>query len=316
MNKRQEKKLKKFLTKNKIKVVLVARNDWANLGAQYARSLREIGVDAVMFTRNLHRLNYPDQGRRFKSNSKILPYIKEANIVHLLHSQNPIVDINLKGKKVVVSHTGSRYRNKYKEVNKSFNPIVDLSIVGSSLFGKGAKNEHWIPGGVVDTNRLKPIYKRFSDKIIIGHYPSSPKLKGSVIISNIMKNVKGNYIFKYDPKVIKWENNIKRINECDIYIERFTENTGFGIAALEAAALGKIVITTYAFKQKYEETTGEFGLISVKTQKELKEEIERIINLPDNKILKMKKRTREWVEKYHSHEAVGLRLLKIYRKIL
>ena len=315
MNKRQKIKLEKFLIKNKIKVVLVAKNDWANLGAQYARSLRKIGVDAIMFTGNSHKFKYPNQGIKFRSISKILPYIKEAKIVHLLHSQNIIPIVNLKGKKVVVSHTGSRYRTKYIEVNKIFNTFVDLSIVGGSLYGKGAKNEYWIPGGVVDTQLLKPMYKKSSDKIIIGHYPSSSKMKGSETITNVMKNVKGNYIFKYNPKVISWQNNIKRLNECDIYIESFVENRSFGIAALEAAALGKIVISAYAFKQKYEETTGELGLIPVKNQKELKEEIERIINLPKNKILEMKKRSREWVEKYHSYEAVGLRLLKIYRKI-
>jgi len=316
MNARQKRKSKKYIAKKKLKVVLVAQSDWSNLGGNYAKSLQEIGVDATMFIKSSHRFKYPNQGKIFKNSQSLRPHIKNATIVHMLHSHNPIPDINLKDKKVVVSHTGSKYRNKYKEVNKIFNPIVDMSIVGGDLYGKGAKNENWIPGGIVNTNLLKPVYQRSSNKIVVSHFPSSYKMKGSSNIVKAMKNVKCDFIFNYNPSVISWVKNMNRVRKCDIYIERFKQNSGFGMAALEAAALGKIVITTYAFKEKYEETTGEFGLISVKTIEELTKEVERIINLPYKEILEMKKKTRKWVEKYHSYEAVGMRLFNLYRKIL
>ena len=316
MTQREKQKLKKFIKKNNINVLLVANHDWCALGEHYARSLRSIGVNATMFIRSRHRFNYPDQGTEFETDSQIIPHVKDARIIHFMHSQYSLPNISLVNKKVVVSHTGSAYRNKHARLNNVFNPIVNLSIVGSSLYGKGAKNEHWIPGGVADINLLQPIYERSSDKIIIAHFPSSPGLKGSKIIKSVFKTIRGNYEFNCSFEVINWKDNIERIKKCDVYVERFTQNTGFGISAIEAAALGKIVITTYAFEQKYKETIGEFGLISVKTQQELKEEIERIISLPDDKLLELKKKNREWAVKYHSYEAVGNRLLGLYRTIL
>ena len=297
-------------------VLLISRNDWANVGFQYSKSLKSIGVDAIMLIMRKHKFNYPEQGILCTDIGKIEKYVNESNIIHFLHSQYPIPSINLKGKKVVVSHTGSKYKKNYKKLNTLFNSFVDLTIVGSGLYGKGAKNEHWIPGGVVDTNLLQPVYERSSDKIIIDHFPSNPKGKGSDIIQSIFKKISGNYEFNYSDKRIKWSDNMERIKKCDVYIERFAENTGFGIAAIEAAALGKIVIATYAFEQKYKETTGEFGFISVRTRQEMIKEIERIISLPDDKILELKKKSRGWAEKYHSYEAVGNRLMKLYKSIL
>ena len=75
----------------------------------------------------------------------------------------------------------------------------------------------------------------------MGHFPSKPAVKGSDKIVEAMKNVKGNFEFRYSDKRVSWEEQIKRMSECDIYVERFTKDSGFGITALEAAALGKIV---------------------------------------------------------------------------
>lgn len=299
-----------------MKVVLLARSDYTSLGAEYARSLISVGIDAAMFIQHPHPFNYPNQGKIFKTSKEVLPYIKEATIVHFMHSQNPIPGVDLKGKKVVVSHTGTAYRKRYKKINRIFNPIVDLTIVGGDLFGKGAKNEHWIPGGVVNVEKLKPVYERSNDVIIVGHFPSKPAVKGSSKIVEIIKNVKGSFEFRYDDRKVPWKDQLKRMAECDIYIERFVENSGFGITVLEAAALGKIVFTTYAFEDKYRETIGEFDIINIKSAEDLIEKMEKVISLSNDELLNMKKKSRAWVGKYHSHKAVGERLLNLYKKIL
>jgi len=299
-----------------MKVVLLAVNDWTSLGAEYAKCLRTAGVDATMFIQKRHPFKYPNQGEIFKTNEEILPHIKEATIVHFMHSQNPIKGINLKGKKVVVSHTGSAYRIKHEKINKIFNPIVDLTIVSSDLFGKGAKNECWIEAGTVNTEKLKPVYERSSGTLIVGHFPSNTtKTRGNEIVE-IMKDVKGNFEFRYSGKRVSWEEQIKRMSKCDIYLERFPDNRGFGITVLEAAALGKIVFTPYAFEDKYKETMGDFDLISIKSTEDLIEKTEKVISLSDDELLKMKKKSRVWAEKHHSHKAIGERLLNLYKKIL
>jgi len=315
MDERQKRKFNKF--KRNLNVLLIANHDWCALGEQYARSLRSIGVNATMFIRKKHKLNYPNQGTQFKNNKQILTHVKNATIVHFMHSQRSIPKISLAGKKVVVSHTGSAYRINYAELNKIFNPIVDLTIVGGDLFGKGAKNEHYIPGGIVDTEKLKPFYKRTSNKIIIGHFPSDYKATEGNKIANIMKGVKGNFKFIYDPTRVGWIEQIKRMSECDIYIERLTGINGFGMTALEAASLGKILFTPYEFETKYNEALGDFAPIIFKSGgKNLVEKAEEFISLPDDELLKMKKKSRAWVEKNHSYKAVGMRFLELYKSIL
>ena len=296
-----------------MKVLIVCGRDWANVAYNYQESLRESGVDARAVKRSINPRR--QQQAEICKLRKMKVYAKSAEIIHFMHSQL-IPEIDLKGKKVVVSHTGSTYRGKYEKVNARFNPIVDLSIGCGDLYGKGAKNEYWIEGGITDTNLLQPVYERSDDKIIVSHFPSSPKTKGSNIIKKTLKNKGDAYTFTYNYNIVDWKTNIERVKKCDIYVERFKPNSGFGISALEAAALGKIVITTYAFKQKYEETHGKLGLISVTTQNQLLEEVRRISNLSDNEIIEMKKKSREWVERCHSYEAIGLKLLKLYRTIL
>lgn len=299
-----------------MKVVLLAVNDWTNLGAEYAKSLRTIGVDATMFIKKKHPFEYPDQGEIFKTDKEILPHIKEATIVHFMHSQNPIQGINLKGKKVVVSHTGTAYRKRYEKINKIFNPIVNLTIVSADLFGKGGKNECWIEAGTVNTEKLKPVYERSSGVLIVGHFPSNTTKTRASEIVEIMKNVKGNFEFRYSGKRVSWEKQIKRMSECDIYVERLGGSVGFGITALEAAALGKIVFTTYTLKDKYKKIMGDFDLVIFDGAEDLIEKTEKFISLSNDELLKMKKRSRGWVEKHHSHKAIGESLLNLYKKIL
>jgi len=304
------------MDKSKLNVLLVAVHDWAAIGEQYARCLRSIGVNATMLVQNKHKFNYPHQGTLFRNTKQLAPYVKKANVIHLMHGQNPIPVPDLKGKKIVISHTGSGYRAKYKELNKKLNPIADLTIVSGDLFGKGAKNEHWFEAGIVDVKVLKPVYERTSDKIIIGHFPSNSTKKGSKQIVKAIKNVEGNFEFRYGPKKVSWEEQIKRMSECDIYVERFIGSNGFGITALEAAALGKILFNPYIFVNKYRESGANFAPIVFKGSEELVSKLEKVISSSDDELLRLKKRMRNWVEKYHSYKAVGEKLLSLYMSII
>lgn len=307
-----------MLDENNIRVLFLAIRDFANVGSNYCKALRSIGIRSNLLVSREH--GWYDESKcsvLLKKKEDAIPYVKEADVIHFLHGGNPIQGINLKGKKIVVQYTGSNYRNNPQALNRQFNPIVDLSIVGSSLFGKGAKNEHWTAGGVVDTNFLKPVYERSSKNIIAGHFHPSSKTKGSGDIVSALRNNKiNNFEFRYETTKVSWLNQIKRVSKCDIYIERFTRNTGFGMSALEAAALGKIVITTYAFKEKFEKTIDKFELISISSIDELVENIRKIVNLSEEELLNLKKKHRNWVERNFSYSAVGNRLLNIYRKIL
>jgi len=297
-------------------VVLLAIQDSSCVGAQYAKSLRAVGVNATMFIKRKHPFDYPGQGTMFQNFSEIESYVQEADVIHLMHSQNVIPGIPLKGKKVVVSHTGTSYRIKPESLNKTFNPIVDLTIVGGDLSVNGAKNAVWTAGGVCNMDNLSaPSFNKKGNKLIVGHYPSSKK-KGTTDVINAMTIVDQNKVdFRCEIKTVPWNEQMKRLRGCDVYIERLAQNSGFGIAALEAAAVGCIVVTTYAFKELYEKNVGKLGLISVNKQKEMSLKIDELANMSDSELLELKKKNYDWVMTNHSYEAVGNRLVNMYNGI-
>ena len=100
------------------------------------------------------------------------------------------------------------------------------------------------------------------------------------------------------------------MSECDIYIEQICKHE-WGITALEAAALGKIAITTFRGLEEYRKQYGDCELVVANTENELRERVEEIMSWTPEQILEKKKATRRWVETYHSFEAVGQRLKKI-----
>jgi hypothetical protein len=304
-----------------MKVVLLAVNDCTNLGGQCAKSLRGVGVDATMFIQRMHVFEYPDQGKIFKTSSQILPYIKKADVILFMHSQYIDTGIDLENKKVLVWHTGSRYRQHSEEINEIFNPIVNASICGRDVFGLGAKNEKWV-GGLVDVEALNPVYKTGNDKIVLAHYPRGCH-KGTEIIKNSIdeinkKKLLNGFIYKFSDEIVDWKSNIRRVSECDVYIEDMGDrkrHSVFGIAALEAAALGKIVVTRFLFVEEYEEKFGKCGLQISNTKEGLIQKLIYLISLSEKDLLELKKQSREWVVRCHSYEVVAKRLLKTFNEV-
>jgi len=312
--------------KKNLNVLLIAHKDWANLGQMISECLNKIGVESNMLVKSKHKFEFPTHGIYFKNKSQIEQYAKKANIIIFMHSQYIPLGDNLKNKKVLVWHTGSRFRQHSKNVNKIFNPIVDASICCRDVFGLGAKNEKDIPCPV-NTNILKPNYKRVdNDKIIIAHYPSGNK--GINIIKKCIEvvqqsSLKDKFRFNYseERERVSWKEQIERVSECDVYIEEMREYQKkqllsiFGITALEAAALGKIVITKFLHLEEYEEKFGKCGLHIAKTPKELIQQIKHIVSLSDDDLLELKKQSRDWIVRCHSYEAVALRMVELFKEI-
>ena len=174
-----------------MKVLIVCRNDWANMGYKYQESLREVGVDAKAVTLSVNYSCKPNHAE-ICSLKKMRSYAKSAEIIQFMHSE--YFDLGVKNKRFFVFHGGSKYRINSNSKNKIFNPIVEKSIIQTGdLLGLGAKNEVWVLA-CVDTKKLKPIYKRQSDKLIVGHFPSSPSVKSSEGINKVMRKLKKNLV--------------------------------------------------------------------------------------------------------------------------
>jgi len=305
-----------------MKVLIVAKSDWANMAYRYQESLKEVGVDAKAVTLKVNYSCKPNHAE-ICSKKKIKIYAKSARIIQFMHSE--YFNLGVKNKRFFVFHGGSIYRRDSKAKNKVFNPIVEKSIIQTGdLLGLGAKNEVWVPT-CVDTNKIKPLYKRQPDKLIVGHFPSNPSTKNSIEINKVMKNLKkifGNkFEYVYSPTPLVWNKNIERVSKCDIYIDackpiiKGNKYGEWGCAAIEAAALGKVVISHMLSYKRYEQEFGKCEIRVANSLKEVKDHMIKLLSMTDNELLQVKKDTRMWVEKFHSYKFMGSRLKKKIYKI-
>ena len=311
-----------------MKILLLAINDWAGLGNLLTQSLLSVGVDAKLYISSSIKYNHPTTSLNIKDAKK---FAHTCDIIQYMHSEKVNLNINLSNKKIVVFHGGGKYRNNIERICQIFNPIVDCSIIQTyDLFGLGSKNDKWLLPPV-DIKNIKPVYKTQGKKIIIGHYPSSPKGKGSENIKRIIESIRDKvpeFEYRYSYKKVPWQQQINRMASVDIYIERMSlkqqdkrdKNKWFktgvwGITALEASALGKIVVTNFFGNDQYKKEYGKHYLQVANSNKDMKTLLIQLLSIPKNNLLKLKHKTRNWVERSHSFEAVGSRLRKIYEKL-
>ena len=308
-----------------MKVLLVAKNDWAYVGYTLSQCLRSVGVDADMLIGNLRKNNRPGCGIHFKNVKQIKRYADNADIIQFMQGQWVETGVDLSKKRVFVFYGGTNYRTNPELVCQIFNPIVEKSIIQTGdLFGLGAKNEVWLLPAV-DLDILKPNYKRESNKIIVGYFPSS-SMKGpgiTSVLDNLQKHFGDKFEWYTTSKKMSWAEHMKRVARCDVYIEscslkqeykgKFYRTGAWGVSALEAAALGNIVMGSLLDSEAYMSEYGDHKLRIVNTLSELGQELIRIFCLTDDEILRHKKETRAWIERFHSFEAVGKKLKeKVY----
>jgi hypothetical protein len=305
-------------------VLFLCRIDYSNLGYALAKALQSVGVRATAVATTKHGF-FKTNCTRVITTEEILTLIDTASVIIWMHSQpiaiNKIKELN---KTKIVFHGGTPYRRNPKKINKIFNNISNLSIIQTGdLLELGAKNERWLLPPI-DTELIQPVYDSIGKRKIFAHFPSKSNTKGTKLINQIMSEfsndptINKQFIYKFSAKSRNWEKNINRMKMCDIYIDAFCpilegKRYGeWGIQTLEAAALGKIVVTHFGTYKRYEKEYGPCPLQYANTETELRQ---RIFNLIiTNDLLPLKQTTRKWVEKYHSLQAIGSRLEKIISK--
>ncbi len=322
--------------------IVLTFSDFANTGYRFSKCLKLLGLEVQLFKGKAHKFLYPEQAQiselitEGKRTSKYPPTyivpgfrsrVEQAHVVHFIASTFIDTGADLSNKFVVAQHGGTVYRTEPKRCNAVFDPIVHTSIIQCpDLLGLGAKNEVLVYYPV-DTNFFQPDFKLKSNKLLIGHFPSKTSAKGTSTIVGIIRelekdpilNRKFEYIGLTEMGRIPWLENIKRLKGCDIIIEtcnpvlkekRFGE---WGNTALEAAALGKIVVTNMLSEGIYRREYGECSLLVANNPEQLRERLVELLNMSDSELLEKKQKTREWVVKNHSLEPTAKRLWnKVY----
>ena len=307
------------------KVTFFCRSDIANLSNEFAKSLRAVGVagaKAIQLTKTPTYV-WPDHYMTpVVSPEDMRKIIEESDIICYMHSQTPGVGVPLADKKVMVFHGGTDYRKGSGHFNRMFNKVVDLTLIQTcGLFGKGAKAQTWMLPAI-DTGYLKPRFNKTTDKIVIGHHPSghgkgTGRIAEAIRIIKMFDHLNKRLEWRLDGGEVTWEKNIERMAECDIYIESLAQDKIIGqrddwsVQALEAAALGCVVVTNFECCERYKVEYGECGLQIANGQHELFAIIKNLLEISNDELYDLKLETRKWVEERHGLVATGKRFLEV-----
>ena len=302
-----------------MKIMSICSNDHSNFSHDFANALTHSGSRCDDFKLHPHSFGYPSQSRLIKR-SEVKNIVKNYDVVMIQHSCEVSLKLVLEGKpkRLFCFHTGSLYRQGSDRLNALFNPHVEKSFIALGEFaGLGAKNEIYSVGAI-DTERLAPTKTGISSPLSIMHLPSKPAVKGTSTILEMMGQLTGSFDFQYKLDSCPYQENLDLMQECDIYIELFApEQLGkpygsWGITALEAAAMGKVVFTNHLTSQVYIDAYGIQPQIEWhNTEEGFKTRLQILINSP-RFVEGLQKTTLNWVKKYHSYQATGQRLRKIF----
>lgn len=309
-----------------MKILNLSYDDYANYGHENANALRSVGIDVSDLKRVRHTFKYTSESEIVTS-SIIEREIKKADIIQLFHSDSTWLDYarNL-GKKIVVYHTGTTYRQNHEHCNTIFNNKVDACFTDHCEFiGLGMKNEQYVATAIninaihdqlhnVESNKISAPYK-------IGHFPSNPGVKGTNVIVSMINSLNTPKRFIYSENRVSYPDQLNRMDMCDIYVELFAPVQNgkqygcYGVTAFEAAALAKVVFTNNVNEKAYNDSYGDCALIIANTEKDFINKMENILSLSSSKLLKLQTKTLTWVTEKHSLQASGKRLTSLLKNL-
>lgn len=337
---------------NNIDVLGLIKWDWANSGYRYSKALEMLDLNVASFKGTpLDYFNYPvqlptlpilseEQVRQpgphptspiindAKYNEDLQKLINNSKVIYLFGTQW-IENIKIpSSKRIVVQHGGITYRVAPEKCNAIYNPVVSATIAQCpDLLNLGAINEHLIYYPV-ETDLLTPKFDfKHSEKLVIGHFPSSPINKGTERIISVINKLKKSslgdkFIYNGIPlssdnkrHFVDWPQNIKRLSSSDIVIETCKPELGgkpfgeWGNTAIEASSLGTIVVTNSLTPHIYAKEYGKCALhINDGTAAGLERTLVELITSSREDIMSKKIEARSWVVRNHSLEATALRL--------
>lgn len=306
-----------------MRVICIGHQDFANFSYYKSESLKSVGVDCDSYVLKPHPFAYPNQAIR-SNIEQIKKEIAKADLIHVMHSCGTMWDlVKETGKRIIVWHTGTRYRSEPEKHNARWNPIVERSMFALGEFENlGCKDGEYFTM-TVNTDELQLNHCN-DTQLVFGHYPSNPQVKGTQNIMRVLSDLNVKYRNKFQQRIsVKrcgYEQQLKRIANCHAYIEM--SNTmqktthgdkpygSWGTTALEASALGKIVVTNSLWDKCYHKYYGEHKLLVANNKVELKNQLEYLLSLSREEIVRMGEEARQWVVDMHGYKATGERLIK------
>lgn len=294
---------------NSVKIGLLCSDDYANFQYDIYRSLQEARCDVIANKLTRHIFGYDNQCSVITPNM-IQDAYKDCDVIILIHSCWQLLEY-LPNKLVIPYHTGTPYRQGYDLINTKFKS--PFTLIALPEFQTLAPNPKYLVGAVEIDKPIKPL----GDKLVVGHFPSNPSVKGTEDIVRIVRDLQRSNDFEFILSIdrVSHDENLDRMNQCDIYIELLAPQQGgkpygsFGISALEAAAMGKIVITQALTDNGiYNSTYGVNMMNMVSGEQGLRKTLTGLLNYKGDYILGQQQLTRDMMKQHHSYLATGNKL--------
>jgi len=293
-----------------MKIVNLCRRDYANFAYDITMAMKSVGLNVSGYKTLKHNFGY-DKQLRILSEEKQKERIEDADIIQIFHSDVKcyrVARIVNPRARFIMYHTGSLYRQNAERINDQV-PNIEIVCALGELMTLGCNRPKYIVGAI-NTDNYKP---RLPNKIF-GHFPSDEETKGTVKIKRmlLMHNVE----FMYSPDKLNHEDHLKRMEKCGVIIELFNKlQSGkpygsFGITALEAAAMGKIIITQNFTDDVYRKYYGDHPLLLANSAKQFHKYIYYISSLNYGELIDLSEATRKWMEEKHSYKATGNYIMK------
>lgn len=306
-------------------VYLCGFGDWAGMAAHFAEATRRTGREAVSYAKYHHTFEYIVSDKIWQTLGAIHE-LPDAEVVVLMHTSfldRKISFIDSSKQLIGAFHGGPPFRGNEELIIERLRKRhgVHFHLIQTpEMYVPGDSN--YLIGGVVDTDYLKPhYYNGDKRRLVFAHYPrptgrglitkGTDRVVEALSASSYSSRIK----FVADTKQKPWAKHMERVSKCDVYVEKLSPIPEFGLSALEAAALGKIVITQSAKnRDEYERLWGEAPILHAYNALELRRTVNKILSWSREEIIERQKLSRKWAEDCHSMKSVGRRLNRIFKK--
>jgi glycosyltransferase involved in cell wall biosynthesis len=197
------------------------------------------------------------------------------------------------GKKIICCYTGSDLRTRGVIPAIDAMSDVNVSVEFDHLRLHPRIHHVFFP---FDAARFQPKSNEVSEKIRVGHAPTSWAAKGSEVIVPILKSLEADYpVEMILIQNLPYAQAIELKSTCDIFVDQIGD-LGYGINSLEALAME--IPTCSCLAPGFAETSPDHPFIAIDGAN-LRNELIRLIQSPELR-RQMGQQGRVWVEKYHN----------------
>lgn len=316
----------------------------------YAQSNDQAGCDVIVEApRNKRVLRIL---RKWQAASRAARLIREVDVVHWYNGLAAEASVDLwlarrLGKKGIVEFVGGDIRNSsigmkdnpfYAEAwesgryeymeetaehsKKTQEAFLKFGMKG--VFSYATMDAYLLEGrwaqrfpirARLNTKEFVPRYSERTESPLIVHMSTAPICKGTEQLEEIIERLCGSYSFRYERIAgLSREQALNKLAETDIYLDQFVLGEGCGIAALEAMALGKCVVTYTKDSLLSAWNPEEVGFVNAS----LLTLETRLVELIENHSLRQELgiRSRSYVEQKHDGLVVASQIAKDYETLL